>query len=314
MKRLALWGVLALAGCSDGPSDKAFSGAARSIMNGATVVEAYRIQTPPQGERPTELDWWKWPMKSGPVTLDAATSANLTGFLLDDRTYYTGPPKACIPIPGVKFRFVRGAEAVSVLMCYECRQLMVSVTGGRGGSGDFDRAAPALEQIAKKLFPGDREIQSLQGMTSPPPAPWKDLATGIKDAVSVEAWLIAGGGPPVAPRPGVPEEKPPSSYFDYKEISGPVTLGAGSAKELTAALSGLKTGARPCIPAPGVKLKFNRPTLHPVWVFICFECNELFVYEGLASQDACTIDDVRSQLLAALKPLFPKDPDFQRLK
>jgi hypothetical protein len=59
-------------------------------------------------------------------------------------------------------------------------------------------------------------------------------------------------------------------------------------RALTAALSdphGVKPGARPCSPHPGVKLRFSRPGPYPIWVFLCFECNELSVYEGKASRD-----------------------------
>lgn len=313
MRRIALLAVLAAGGCSDGPSDKAFPGGAAAVLRSAKTVEAFRIDVPEREPgKSFEPDWWKWPMKAGPAAVDAGTAARLAQILLDDRSYHTGAPKACLPQPGVKFRFVDGARSVTLLVCYECRQFMSQNSWGGGGAGDFDPGAPALEEIAKELFPKDGAIQALTGLATPRKTEdWKGLAAGIEAAITIEAWLIAGG----VPTPGGAPR--PSSYFEYPETAGPVVLSKPAAAALTAILSDPKLvvpGARPCVPHPGVKFRFTRPSPYPVWVFLCFECSELFVYEGKAPQDGALFDAARSQLIAVLKPLFPKDEGLQGMK
>jgi hypothetical protein len=163
VRRIVVLSLFSLLGCSDGPADRVWHRVSRGVIRSATTVEAYLIDVPERAPGKTvEHDWWKWPMKAGPVALDAATAKRLVDVFLDDASYYTGPPKACLPQPGVKYRFVRGTEVVTVLVCYECQQLMVQDPGGGGGSGDFDPAGPALVAIVKQLFPKDPGIQRLK--------------------------------------------------------------------------------------------------------------------------------------------------------
>jgi hypothetical protein len=303
MRRAALL-LAVLSGCSKGPADKAFPSDARDVMRSATIVEAIRVHVPEGKDR--QADWFAWTTKTGPVALDASRSKRLVDVLLDNATYYTGPPKACLPMPGVKYRFVQGTRSVAVMLCYECRQLFGRFSWGGGGFGDFDHGAPVLEEIAKQLFPSDGEIQSLTGLGTPAKAgPWKDLATGIQTATAVEAWRIAG------------KAESAGTYFDYQEVEGPVPLDKKSVSALVAALSdpkAVREAARPCSPSPGVKLKFTRPDPAPVWVFLCFECNELSVWEAKAEHERRLFDDARPALLAVLKPLFPRDEGIQHLK
>jgi len=156
------------------------------------------------------------------------------------------------------------------------------------------------------VFPKDGEIQSLVGLATPQRSvAWKDLATGIETATTVDVWRIEG------------DLKGGESYFEYKELAGPVTLHHADASGLKAILSDsslTKEGAQPCELRPGVKLRFNRPDPYPVWVFLCFECDELIVYEGKTPCDGRLFKEGRSKLLAVVKPLFPKDDFIQGLK
>jgi hypothetical protein len=154
--------VLALLGCGDARFGQVWS-ASRDVVQNATKVEASLLVVPdgPAG-KPGELDYWSWPRKGAPVTLDAATSKRVADLLLDEKSYYRGPPKQCLPMPGVQLRFERGTSVVSVLLCLECRILAVRGPGGQTAMDDFDPAAPAFLEIVKKLFPVDPVIQRLK--------------------------------------------------------------------------------------------------------------------------------------------------------
>src|SRR3954469_12013382 len=147
MMRWAILALGALAGCGDARFGQVWSGS-RDVLRNATKVEASLLVVPdgPSGKR-GGLDYWSWPRKGTPVVLDAATSKRVADLLLDEASYYRGPPKQCLPMPGVQLRFERGTSVVSVLLCLECRILAVRGPGGRTGMDDFDPAAPALLKI-----------------------------------------------------------------------------------------------------------------------------------------------------------------------
>lgn len=151
-----------LAGCGDARFGQVWSGSKDVVLH-ADKVEASLLVVPdgPSG-KPGALDYWSWPRKGAAVTVDAATSKRVADLLLNEASYYRGPPKQCLPMPGVQLRFERGTSAVSVLLCLECRILAVRGPGGQTGMDDFDPAAPALLEIVKKLFPADPVIQGLR--------------------------------------------------------------------------------------------------------------------------------------------------------
>ena len=162
MRRLLPVALLALLGCGDARFGQVWSGS-QDVLRNATRVEASLLVVPdgPSG-KPGEPDYWSWPRKGAPVTLDAATAQRIKDLLLDEKSYYRGPPKKCLPMPGVQMRFDRGTSSASVLFCLECRILFVRGPGGQVGMDDFDPAAPALLEIVKKLFPADPVIQRLR--------------------------------------------------------------------------------------------------------------------------------------------------------
>jgi len=162
VRRRAAVALFALLGCGDARFDQVWSDS-RDVVQNATKVEASLLAVPdgPSG-KPGELDYWSWPRRGGAVTVDSAAAKRLADLLLDEKSYYRGSPKQCLPMPGVQVRFERGTSVVSVLFCFECRILAVRGPGGRTGMDDFDSAAPALLEIVKKLFPDDPGIRLLK--------------------------------------------------------------------------------------------------------------------------------------------------------
>lgn len=112
---------------------------------------------PPSGE------YRDWVVSAGPVDVDAAASREIAKILLEPKSYYRGAPKACVPTPGVKLKFIgAGERTVWVYLCFECEMLFVEEGKTSRGGDDFDPAARALAALMKKLFPKDPEIQLLR--------------------------------------------------------------------------------------------------------------------------------------------------------
>ena len=151
-------------------------------------------------------------------------------------------------------------------------------------------------------------------------APWTTLAAGLRGVNDARAWRVAGGI--AAPteeeaRTGRIPVRFTSDYLSAKETSGPVPLTPSLRKDLIKLLgdsSVVGNGLHPCMPTPGIKVRFERPPADPVLVFFCFECHELFAYEGSTLREHKGFDDGVSKLAAVMKKIFPSDPVIQSLK
>jgi hypothetical protein len=160
MKRVLVL-TLAIAGCGDPKFSKTW-GSLESTVRGATAVEAQLLDNPYDSEMDRskiEYDWWKWKVKGKPVVVDAATAKQLADALLDEKSYYRGPPKACMPMPGVRVQFVKGAQTVVVLFCLECSMIFVRGADHLGGD-DYDPAKSGIVAAMKKIFPNNAAIQA----------------------------------------------------------------------------------------------------------------------------------------------------------
>ena len=148
-----------------------------------------------------------------------------------------------------------------------------------------------------------------------PGAPWTGLAAGLRGVTDAQAWRIAGDDM-LPPRPGE-KPKPRGDYLTYRESGGPVALTSSQRKDLIRLLGDPKVvgdGVHPCMPSPGIKVRFDRPPAEPVLVLLCFECHELFVYEGAEQREHKGFDHGVSELAAVMKKIFPSDPVIQSLK
>jgi hypothetical protein len=136
-----------------------------------------------------------------------------------------------------------------------------------------------------------------------PSGPWIGLAAALVSPRAVDAWTIFGGTEP--------------SYFNYPESSRRTPVDAARAKEMAAILADPKSfsdNPKPCEPRPGVKVRYSRVKGEPIWLFFCFDCEELFIYEGSASRGSKEIDPSAKALSALMKRIFPKDSGIQSLK
>lgn len=97
-------------------------------------------------------------VKSGePVLVSTNLASQLSALLLDTNTL-SGGAKRCGPEPGVVVTFSQGTRSVDLFFCFECEILVVN---NMNEQYDFDPGCPAILKIMKKIFPKDREIQSL---------------------------------------------------------------------------------------------------------------------------------------------------------
>jgi hypothetical protein len=137
-----------------------------------------------------------------------------------------------------------------------------------------------------------------------PSGPWVGLKAALEHPGAVDAWTIRGDL-----REG---------YLKYPESSRRATVDASDVEKLTSILSDPKTYsdlAPGCIPNPGVKIRFTRTNLEPIWLVFCFECEELFVYEGSAGRETKELDHLAAKaLVVVMKRIFPKEASIQNLR
>lgn len=151
-------------------------------------------------------------------------------------------------------------------------------------------------------------------------APWTDLQGGLRGVTEARAWRIGGGirvPTEEEARQGKGGLRFNSDYLSYQETAGPVPLTTSLRKDLIRLLRNPKivgSGVHPCMPTPGIKVRFERPPAEPILVFFCFECHEIMAYEGTTLREHKGFDDGVSELAAVMKEIFPSDPVIQKLK
>lgn len=133
------------------------------LIRTAEMVEAFRIRgdmqrkPPPQGVRHIHGHT----ILAGPVVVDAETRRALAETLTSAWTYWWIGGKPCLPQPGLAFRFTKGNRVTEILICFECDELIVLSPEHGERYEDFDYGRDELVRIAKRLFPADDIIQSL---------------------------------------------------------------------------------------------------------------------------------------------------------
>ena len=127
-------------------------------------VEALRIDPKSFGNAPADAEKVivGYPITSPPAKLSAEQIKQLAAILTDSGTYSFDSAKGCEFMPGVAFRAQAGKQQVVILLCFDCSELAIYVGGQKVGHEDMDHARGKLAALVKKLFPGDKEIQSLK--------------------------------------------------------------------------------------------------------------------------------------------------------
>jgi len=81
--------------------------------------------------------------------------------LTDPRTYNFEESKLCTFEPGVAFLIHRESEVMTLLICFKCDELAISIGEGGAATEDFDFARPRLVTLVQQLLPNDPAIQGL---------------------------------------------------------------------------------------------------------------------------------------------------------
>jgi len=157
--------LLLLSGCGEpARQSKLLTPSVKSVLGSPDSVRVFRLHPDPVGKGAKESVTWADARTTAEVVPDAATMKELSALLSDPRTYDFEGGKGCIPHPGVKVCFMRGAATVDACLCFECLMMCFYGSGASGDDAwvDFDPGAPALTRLVKKLFPNDPAIQSLK--------------------------------------------------------------------------------------------------------------------------------------------------------
>lgn len=132
-------------------------------------VEAFRVDPVSRGEKTdpdsTNLEQQQfagYPILSGPTVVDQETAQSLARTLSRPSTYGWDFAKGCEFSPGVGIRFVGSSATMELLFCFSCDEFKIVRDGKTVGHEDTDGARTALVNIARKIFPDDKEIQNLR--------------------------------------------------------------------------------------------------------------------------------------------------------
>ncbi|HET6248432.1 MAG TPA: hypothetical protein VFE47_12090 [Tepidisphaeraceae bacterium] len=96
--------------------------------------------------------------------LDTALAGRLSQIILNDKSYEWNTVKQCIINPGVGYRFWRGKESITVLVCFQCNEIGIlpDITESQKMKIlECDPARGALLELTKQALPDDQHIREL---------------------------------------------------------------------------------------------------------------------------------------------------------
>lgn len=147
--------------------DALFDRSSRAVFRHAASVTLYRLTSvdDPRGKPlPGGGSLSKFASMRA-KTPDADHLEKLLAQILDGGTYRFGVHKRCAFSPGVALRFVDGGEAVSLLICFTCNEMLVTDTKGHETMVSFDPGRDALFSLAEAALGVD--LGAPEGPTSP---------------------------------------------------------------------------------------------------------------------------------------------------
>jgi hypothetical protein len=151
---------------ADPPPDKVkklIGDKAAGILDGATSVEVFRIQSE-RTDKKGDKYIAGYPITSKGKKQGKEFAAKMIKALYDEKTY-TGQSARCYQ-PGVAFRIWHGKDAVEIIICFKCTNFEIAVMGEDPITelqmfGFGPKLEPFLA-LAREALPDDNEIQSLK--------------------------------------------------------------------------------------------------------------------------------------------------------
>lgn len=134
---------------------KAFLGDMKPTLETATKIEVYQVGSQLAGEGiPEESQLGGYPVLKEPTVLSAEQLKHVKALVLDDKSYFWGPPhKKCLIAPSVGFRFIKGSKEVAVLLSTYCNQWTFVYEGKNMGTQDYAPSAKVIDELLVALFP-----------------------------------------------------------------------------------------------------------------------------------------------------------------
>ncbi len=170
MSRLVLLAIfICVPGCNDRKDDKpvgdivALFGNVRSLdaIKKAPTVRAYLLTVQDENDL-HRRSISEFRSTEDPSTVLKAFNTELKEVLLNPATYLWDEANACTPNYGIRIQFLHDNQQVDILVCFQCNFLAIFEDGDYTGRQDFTPAGRRrFLIIAKKLFPNDNMIQSL---------------------------------------------------------------------------------------------------------------------------------------------------------
>ncbi len=134
-----------------------------SDLRKATICEVYRVDDSyPNGRQLINGEpLHGYGMLSKPIPLPKRSREELLRVLTDAKTYirHSVPPD-CLFRPGVAFRFTEGSTVGDLLVCFSCNELRYYMDCHIAAESYFQ--SEDLLELTRKLFPDDKNIQSLK--------------------------------------------------------------------------------------------------------------------------------------------------------
>ena len=158
--------LLALSSCQNSywkndAMEKALS--TTSFANPHMTCAAYRVDDsyPGEGKKQEGDSLHGYAIISDAAALNSDSRKELSSIIEDHDTYFRHSiPIDCSFRPGVAFRFQDKKTNVDLLVCFSCNELRYYLDGKVVGQSYFK--SHELRALVKKLFPDDRQIQSLK--------------------------------------------------------------------------------------------------------------------------------------------------------
>ena len=134
-----------------------------SFANADMTCLAYRVDDsyPGEGEKQEGNSLHGYAIISDAAALNSYSRKELSSIIEDHDSYFRHSiPIDCSFRPGVAFRFRDKKTNVDLLVCFSCNELRYYLDGKVVGQSYFK--SHELRALVKKLFPDDRQIQSLK--------------------------------------------------------------------------------------------------------------------------------------------------------
>ena len=132
-----------------------------AIIQNATSVQACRILPVADPKKPAKKSIIGYPVVSGPVKVSSTTAEALKTIWLSESSYTSAMYK-CEFSPGMVLSFIRDNEQLDLVVCLSCGEVRILKNNALVGNIFFSPAKAKVLEIAKQIFPKDKQLQKMK--------------------------------------------------------------------------------------------------------------------------------------------------------